>query len=406
LEAESVRTAEFRLPSRLVRLPLLLVVALSVTGQEMISPSTPGGRAWIERFEQDLAAAAAAPRLKCTVRPIKPVISFAFRYQAGYEAVLPVDQFPQSATTLRIRFRVISRQTNARHYFRRAGTLPPGLRRRRDVAGLSGGFLIGEGDYRIDWLLTDAEGRSCQKSWEIRLRLKSDEREVASLMAPGEVAPLALASWRRLPPARQAARRVALFLHVAPIHPRSVQMGQLDQALLVTTLISLFEQTPLRASSFHAISLHRQQELVRAPGFDEKALRALRETMDELELATIGIEQLRAADGAARLLARLAAEQMTSAEPPEALIFVGPVTRESAGDPRRLLGNLPGPAPPVFYLRLNYFPRWFPFDDPIEKLTRSLGGRVFQVSNPRQFARALREIEAALAKRQDSAKLR
>jgi len=369
----------------------------------MISARTAGGRAWIERFERDLAAAASGPKLVCSVRAIKPVINFALRYQAGYEAVVPVDQFPQSATTLQTRFRVVSRQTNARHYFRRSGTLPAGLRRRRDLAGLSGGFLIGEGDYRIDWLLTDAEGRSCLKSWEVRLRLKPDEREVASLMAPGEVAPLALASWRRLPPARASARRVALFLHVAPVHPRSVQMGQLDQALLVTTLISLFEQTSLRAGSFHAISLHRQQELLRAPGLDEKALRALRETMDELELATIGIEQLRAADGAARLLARLAAEQIMSADPPEALIFVGPATRDSAGDPRRLLGNLPGPAPPVFYLRLNYFPRWFPFADPIEKLAKSLGGRVFQVGNPRQFARALREIESVLERQANSA---
>jgi len=376
---------------------VLLLVAFAAPGQEMISARTASGRAWIERFERDLAAASSAPKLACSVRPLKLVINFALRYQAGYEATLPIDQFSQSATPLYTRFRVVSGGTNARHYFRRAGTLPPGLRRRREQAGLTGGFLIGEGDYQVDWLVTDAAGRSCQKSWEVRLRLKPHEREAAAFMAPGEVAPLTLASWRRLPADGHGAHRVALFLHVAPVHPRSVQMGQFDQALLLTTLISLLEQTPLRPASFHAVSLHRQRELLRTPGFDEQALRALRETMDELELATIGIEQLRTADGAARLLAGLAAEQLASAEPPKALIFVGPATREGAGDPRRLLGSLPGPPPPVFYLRLNYFPSWFPFGDPIEKLTRTLGGKVFEVRNPRQFARALREIEAALA---------
>ncbi len=362
----------------------------------MISSRTAGGRAWIERFERDLEAASSAPRLVCSVRPLRPVINFALRYQAGYEASLPVDQFPESATQLYTRFRVTSLATGARYYFRRTGTLPPGLRRRRDQAGLAGGFLVGEGDYRVEWLVSDTGGRVCRKSWDIRLRLKPAEREMAAPMRAGEVAPLALASWRRQPAVSRETHRVAVFLHVAPAHPRSVQLGPFDQALLVTTLVSLLEQTSLWPVSFHAISLHRQQELLRAPGFDEKVLRELRAAMDELELATIGIEQLRAADGAARLLASLASEQMAGAEPPEALIFIGPATREGAGDLRRLLGALPDPPPPVFYLRLNYFPSWFPFGDPIERLTRALGGKVFQVSNPRQFARALRQIEAAL----------
>lgn len=389
--AEASRTAAgFRLAF------LLLAGALMAQGQEMISSRTAGGQAWIERFERDLEAASSAPRLVCSVRPLRPVINFALRYQAGYEASLPVDQFSESATPLYTRFRVTSLASGARHYFRRTGTLPPGLRRRRDQAGLAGGFLVGEGDYRVDWLLTDTGGRVCRKSWDIRLRLKPAEREMAAPMPPGDVAPLALVSWRRLPADGRETHRVALFLHVAPVHPRSVQMGPFDQALLLTTLISLLEQTALRPASFHALSLHRQRELLRAPGVDEQTLRALREAMDELELATIGIEQLRAADGAARLLATLASEQLAGAEPPKALIFIGPATREGAGDIRRLLGTLPDPLPPVFYLRLNYFPSWFPFGDPIEKLTRTLGGKVFQVGNPRQFARALREVEAAL----------
>ena len=379
----------------------LLAAASRSEPQELVSPSTARGRAWIERFERDWAAADSEPKLACSVRTLRPVVNFALRYQAGYEASIPVDQFPPTATMLTVRFRVHSAETNASHYFRRAGAIPAGLRRRSDRASFGGGFLVGEGDYRVDWLLTEPSGRACRKSWEVRLRFGRGEQQLSQLLERGQVAPLALAGWKRAPAEGERPYQVALFLHVSPIHPRSVRLSQFDQSLLLTTLVSLLEKTPFRESSFHAISLHRQEELLRSGELDGAALDELRGIMDDLELATIGIDQLRTPEGAASLLADLLNEQINAPDAPDAVIFIGPATRETAGFPRGLLESQAGSAPLFFYLQLNYFPRWFPFADTIEKLTRRQGGKVFRIHDPRQFARALREIEELLAGREE-----
>ena len=40
----------------------------------------------------------------------------------------------------------------------------------RNYLQLGGGFIVGPGEYQVDWLLLDADDRVCRKSWRIRAR--------------------------------------------------------------------------------------------------------------------------------------------------------------------------------------------------------------------------------------------
>ncbi len=340
--------------------------------------------------------------LACEVDPLKPVLNFAFRYQAGYRVAVPISQFRPEETKLRTFFRVTPSSAGAPFYFRQYLDLPAQPRSKKVEAQTGGGFVIGEGSYTVDWILVDPVGRFCRKSWKIRLRLKRGDREIRQFVKPGTAGPLVLEGWQRAAREGKRSFRIAVFLHAAPLFPRSVRLNSFDQGLLVTTLISMFEGTPFRESSVHAVSLQKQQEVFRAAALDRRSFRRLLRVMDNLELGTIDLEQLSNPEGHVDLLADLVNAELASGNPPDAIVFIGPNTRFGAGFPRDKIETAPGTELLFVYLHLDYFSRWFPFADTIEKLTKSQRGEVFKIQNPRQLASALRKMEELIEQRKEA----
>jgi hypothetical protein len=94
--------------------------------------------------------------LDCAVAPIKPVLSFGLRLQAGYVFRFPLGQFAGPGHSLTVLTTVTPEGAREPVHLIDRLALPAILR--TDVDGESGGgFFVGEGHYQVNWLLFDEQ---------------------------------------------------------------------------------------------------------------------------------------------------------------------------------------------------------------------------------------------------------
>ena len=387
-----------RLPFRLFVLAAASLAAGGVRAgaQELIDPARPGAGKLLRSIDEYLAS---PPKggLKCKVEPIDPWLNFAFRWQAGYRVRLPLKQFPEEGFPLRVVFRVTP-QGGEPAVFWDEFRVPPGRRTGGHSARFSGGFFVGEGRYRVEWVLFAPDGRACRKDWAFRLKDSPRKQPAGPLLEPGAVAPIVL-EWDEPERRERRPHRIAVILHVAPLFPRSIQLTRFDRAFLTTLLLSLLERTPFQETAVYAVSLEKQETIFEAARLDTRSFRRLLEAMEEFDLGTIGIDQYANPKGRIDFLAELVNGAAASADPPDAIVFIGPNTRHHDKFPAGRIEQTGSRKPLFFYLHLDYFSWRFPWPDTIERLTKGQRGKVFAIRKPAHLEKAIREIERRIAAR-------
>ncbi len=399
------------------RVPLL--------AQILMDPKSPQGVQLIQIFEADRAGKTKdTGPLKCEVAKLKPSLNFAFRYQAGYRVNLPLKQLSEDNRILVIAFKVttlsgdapgtpspsipvlesaavaatVPRKESYFLQFLRTGKLPPETRapKSRFEAVFDGGFFLGTGDYQVDFILQDGQAHTCRASWRIEHHPR--EGSVKEFLQPGEVHGFRLDRLASIESATPRPRRIAILLHAAPQFPRKSLLSGFDISMLLSSLSSLLEDSPFAATSVTAFSLQKQKEIFRTEKLDRASFRQLNRALEQIENATVDWTVLRNPKGQADLLVQLANRELAAANPPDAIIVMGPNSWNSnkVAAERLEKSTL---SPPIFYIRHDLFPAMFPFRDTVEELTRAAGGKVFTVRGPKDLAEAMRKIEAELAPR-------
>jgi len=378
---------------------LAAVAAGPVWGQHPVNPEAPEIAPAIRLIEEAIASGRGSKdnTMVCSLRRLQPVMNFSFRYQAGYRVQIPSQQFPPAEIELLEITRVTSRDTGRRFYFAQTGALPAGPRGRGTVAETGGGFFVGEGRYSVDTMLLDRDDRRCYRHWEFRLNLNDNQRELALLIEPNTVEPLTL-SWTDTSE-RERPYSVTVFLHVAPFSPRSIRLNLFDETMLITTLRSLFDATPFHTDSIHAISLHQQRELLRFPELNRNTFLDLITAFEELDVGTVDLEALTNPEGYVDMLADLVNEELAADTPPDAIVFIGGSSRYTLSFPRDRIEPVAGGSTEFFYLQLSRFQlRRYRTTDSIQKLVKRQGGKVFRISSPEQFAKAIHKMEEILGR--------
>ena len=112
-----------------------------------------------------------------------------------------------------------------------------------------------------------------------------------------------------------------------------------------------------------------------------------------METATISVQALKKRNSP-EFLAKLASRELAE-DPPDALIFLGPKTETTAGSGSDFLPPKGSEHVPVFYLQ--YVP-WTAanFGDTIQTITKNLGGKIYSVHSPAQFAQAIQKMLSQL----------
>jgi hypothetical protein len=196
--------------------------------------------------------------------------------------------------------------------------------------------------------------------------------------------------------------RITVLLDAAPLNPRSPALRAWDRAFLLGSLSSMLRQIPSASVRFRAFNLAQQREVFRQDRFDDAGFVQLSESLRTLELGSISYNVLQQRRGGLEMLLDYANGELTSADPSDAVIFLGP-RGYPAGIPRGMLRGRETPNPHFYYFEYLPSPLWEgQLPDAISSLTKQLDGTVYEIFSPGDLARSIQKMLARLEPRADS----
>jgi hypothetical protein len=392
-----------------IAVPFVLGVLSGVTqAQSILDPAR------VRRFLAMLDAGPDDRPLQCDVTPLKPVLNYSFRFQAGYAVRVPMSQYQGSGHALAVLIRVtpdIDREGDSAQptYLGNHFTLP-NVPKTRMEAEFGGAYLLGEGGYAMKWMITDDAGRVCRKSWHVDVRRTRGEREVKVAMPRDTVWALSMrgAPDGKLPGSLEARPetddapplRLTVLMHAAPMFPRRTRMRPNDTMTLLSSLSSLLERVPARSVRLVVFNLDQQKELYRKDGFTLDLLDQVSSSINSLELDLVDVETLQNRQGHVDLIAAMVNQETRATEPSDVVVFLGPMARYEDKVPRQSLEKAPGPLPRFFYFQVRPFfrggrggPLQSTLPDSINSAISRLNGKVVVIHTPGDFAKAITRLE-------------
>lgn len=337
--------------------------------------------------------------LHCFLDRWRPNLDFAFRFVSGYLVYCRLAQFEGKESTLISYIQITPEGKSAflLGSIYRVPELPSEMKqtisgnfkRMKTEISMSGAFALGEGNYRIEFLLKDDRNRTYRKRWRLRVATSRSQHGVALAIQPLTVESVDRTSLQAISPQRGATLRLTILLDAAPINPFQPRLRAWDRAFLLECIYSLLRQTPHRSVHVIAFNLDQQREIFRSDQFDGAAFQGLSDALKDVELSSVSVEVLKKR-GSPDFLDKLANEEL-AADRSDAIIFLGPNTRidtkVSAAD---LIEKKPT-SPPFFYFE--YFPwRGEDFPDSIEHLVRAAHGKVFRIHSPAELDESIDKV--------------
>jgi hypothetical protein len=330
--------------------------------------------------------------LNCWLERWNPALDFAFRFVTGYVTYCRLSQFEGKNTTL-VTYTRVTPQGKTPELFETIQRVPAisaemmqtiggDLGKLKNNIDISGGFALGEGNYRIELLLKDNQNRTYRRKWQLRVAARRSERGVALAMAPLSVQSIEQISWQTAFSGRQGNLRLTIFLDASPVNPHQSSLRAWDRAFLLEIVSSVLRHTPHKTVHLVAFSLEQQRELFRSDDFDSAAFRELSRVLKEVELSNISVQALKRGESPQFLVA-LADQELASGRC-DAIIFLGANARMDTEVSEGALTRETPTSPPFFYFE--YFP-WVgsDFPDSIDWLVKSTGGKVFVIHSPTEF---------------------
>ena len=375
-----------------VRASAIVMVVLGAApllpAQMLIDPAElPADRDFFEKPEKDR-------KLDCTVRPLRPQLNLAFRFQTGYRVEVPMRQYQGKGHQWAVLARVTPLGGDHKpSYLLSKLRVPDAPVDAKAVGEFSGGYIVGEGNYRVDVVVTDSQARSCVASWTMRARMAGDVKQVQPGLPANAVDDLAMARWHTT--AKPSDRRIAVLLHASAMLPNRVRLRDYDRSLLLSALSSIREQ--LNASvQLSVFSLDRQKEIYSTENLDRSAFRQAAQSLSDLELGTVDYSTLTNRGGHLVLLSELLSRVTRSKQRVDAIVVVGPLGHSEARMPQELLANVEGGIP-IYNVQLRPWRVAGAFgSDSITHAVKALGGKTKQVYSAEDFAEAIRELRQML----------
>jgi hypothetical protein len=371
-----------------------IVSALSLPGQSLVEASR------IPAHLRDMKAEDSTGTLKCGVTPFKPQLNYSFRFQTGYILEIPLNQYTGKGHAIATLVRVTPENSERDPAYlvsrTQLGEIPP----TKAVLELGGGYVVGEGKYRVDLLVSDETGRTCSKNWNIQAKLSRKENDVPPGMAAGAVDEIALRKWMRSSkaPALEDGYRVTVLMNVSPMMPRRIRLGAYDRMLLLSSLASLIERLPLRSVRLVLFNLDQQREIYRDENFEPARFNRVNQALSNLELGTVAYDVIRNRNGHIDLLAELM-EDARKEDRSDAVLFLGPKPWKFDKAPKSSLPERSSADPAFFYLQLRPYLASASLTDTIMGAVKHMGGKTFDVYTPGDFAEAIRDVTKALEAR-------
>ncbi len=395
---------KFVCPTRLL---LFLAIPLAAVrpfpAQVLMQGSNPGLP--VRVFSSDsviLGAHEDRKDLPCTVTPVKPSLGFDLRFHAGYEVAVPLKDLAGSSDLLTMIFRVtpVSRPEEP-VYFSQRINVPKIEENAPGDAYLQGGFDLGEGTYKVEWLMRDRSERVCASNWEAEAALPPKDKLVKLSIAPETVDASDQEPFKDEPPiARDQVSgplNVKVMINFAPQKFSSATLQPLDMNALVSILRNISREPRICKFSVVAFNMQEQRVIYRQDQSEQINFPALGDSLNSLSLGTVNLKRLEQKHGDTDFLTELITKEMAN-DHPDAMIFAGPKVMIDEGVPHESLNDMGTIPYPVFYMNYNLNPQGNPWRDAIGNAVKHLKGYEYTISRPRDLWVAWSEIMARIVR--------
>lgn len=367
---------------------LLIALIAPACAQERVRQSR------LAEAEQYLRPRPQEPSLRCEVHPLPAMLDFSMRFQAGYFVSVPIQQYEGEGHRWGMVTRITPEGGDGKPVYLASFRHLPVIPKVKADLTISGGFLLGQGSYKVDWVLMDDQERVCRKSWHLNAPAKNPEG-INPPMKPYTADSLSSFRWKPAKPEDGThPLRLTVLLHAAPLMRAMTRVRERDQSRLLGSLGTLLEQTPAESVRVVAFNLDQQREIFRSDDFTPREFPRLARAVQDLELGLVDYQVLKNRTGSIDLLSDLLSREAAEKRQSDAVIFLGPAGRAAQRLPPDVAEEHMIPGVRWFYFEYrSYRDRGSDFPDTIQNLVKKLGGQTFKIYTPGEFAKAVGRLK-------------
>jgi hypothetical protein len=376
-------------------LPLLFLLAHSVVcSQALLDPA-------FRLNQTDMAVLESSEfrdDLPCKVTPEKPALRFDLRFHADYTVSIPVKNLAPGQEQLLVRLRVTPIADQADEVLMADRLNVPAIPDDAKGRGsFPGGFALGPGRYRVDWLMRDQQGRYCSSHWQADANLAAGERDLPIGLRPNGVAALAEEP-RSGPPTRVSgggdALHVKILLNVAPADTNRTVLDPEELEVLGSLLQNVEREPRFHSFTLVAFDIHAQKIIHRQENVSRIDTRSLRAAMEKSDAGTINYRSLLEPRSESKFIARVLTGELRAGMPqPDVVLVAGPKASLEGKVPLEQLKELGSAAFPIFYFSYVADPVQNPFRDPIGAALKAYKtSSEYKINRPRDMAFAISRL--------------
>jgi hypothetical protein len=381
----------------------LIATCAGLSAQEIML--SDGGM--VRLFASDAAILEAQETRKdiaCTVTPNKPALGFDLQFHAGYDVAVPMKELAGPDNLLTMVFRVTPEgRPREATYFSQRTEVPKIDGDAKGDAVLHGSFDLGEGKYRVSWLMRDRAERVCSFNWDAEASLPLRDRQMTLDIPAGAVRASEKEPFKQEPPVEREQRggplNIKVIVNFAPQDSNSAALQPLDTGALVSILRSIAREPRINTFSIVAFNMQEQRVIYRQQEASQIDFPALGDALKTLNPGTVDFRQLAQKHADSEFLRVLMTREIKEeTENPDAVIIAGPkVTFDDSGS-QDALKQLGDAKVPVYYMNYNLNPQANPWRDALGSVVRSFKGAEFTISRPRDLFFAWTEIMSRIVK--------
>ncbi len=336
--------------------------------------------------------------LPCEVAPLKPEIAFDLRFHVGYRVTIPLKDLAGNGDQLRVLVRVTpADRPENRIYLVDRFNVPAIEEDAKGEAALPGGFTLGPGRYKVDWLMRDRAERVCSSHWEAEARVDASNSDLPLTMPPNTVAQRPQEPFGEAPPVERASKdrllHVKILANFSPTNPREAAMKPWDIDAIVSILRSIALEPQIGRFSLVAFNMQEERVIYREDNVERIDFPTLGDAVKGIKLGTVDYRKLQDPQSGSRFLTSLLSEQLGPQQPePDAIIITGPklmLEKKISQDALKEGGRA---SCPVFYLNYNFNPRSNPWRDAIGSALKVYKGLEYTITLPRDLGAALTDM--------------
>jgi hypothetical protein len=384
---------------------LILGAALTsvpASSQWILDFSRLGGGSAVRIVNTDLAVLESPENrtdILCKVTPEKPELAFDMRFHGSYRVTIPLRDLAGDGDQLRVLMRITPLGNSERQiYMVDRFTVPHIEEEAPGEASLPGGFAMGPGRYKVDWLMRDRRERVCSSHWEFEAKVGSDQEDLPLSLEPNIIAERPNDYFREGPPVERAPAdqllHVKILVNFSPSNPRESSLKPWDVDAIVAILRGIVREPQIGRFSIVAFNMQEERIIYREDNVDRIDFPALGQAVENLKLGTVDLRRLQDPQSDTHFLTGLLAAELGPQNPqPDAIIIAGPKLMLEKRVPQQALKEAGSAGCPIFYLNYNLNPRTNPWRDAIGSALRVYkNGLEYTITLPRDLGNALADM--------------